>query len=32
VGVIRNGRFVYKKSFGYASLELSLPHTPQLVF
>lgn len=32
VGVIRNGRFVYRKSFGYASLELGVPLTPQLVF
>jgi len=31
-GVIRNGRFVYKKSFGYASLELGVPLTPQSVF
>src|ERR1700757_4355888 len=32
VGVIRNGRFVYKKSFGYASLELGVRLTPQSVF
>ena len=32
VGVIRNGRFVYRKSFGYASLELGVPLTPQSVF
>jgi len=32
VGVIRNGSFVYKKSFGYASLELAVPLTPQSVF
>jgi CubicO group peptidase (beta-lactamase class C family) len=32
VGVIRNGRFIYKKSFGYASLELGVPLTPQSVF
>jgi CubicO group peptidase (beta-lactamase class C family) len=32
VGVIRNGSFVYKKSFGYASLELGVPITPQSVF
>src|SRR4029077_8243735 len=25
VGVIRNGSFIYKKSFGYASLELGVP-------
>jgi CubicO group peptidase (beta-lactamase class C family) len=32
VGVIRNDRFVYKKSFGCASLELRVPLTPQSVF
>ena len=32
IGVIRNGGFVYKKSFGYASLELGVPLTPQSVF
>lgn len=32
VGVIRNGLFVYKKSFGYATLELGVPLTPQSVF
>ena len=32
VGVIRNGSFVYKKSFGYASLELGVPLTPPSVF
>jgi len=32
VGVIRNGSFVYKKSFGYASLELRVPLTPESVF
>ena len=32
VGVVRNGSFVYKKSFGYASLELGVPLTPQSVF
>jgi CubicO group peptidase (beta-lactamase class C family) len=32
VGVIRNGRFVHKKSFGYASLKLGVPLTPQSVF
>jgi len=32
VGVIRNGSFVYKKSFGYASLELAVPLTPESVF
>jgi CubicO group peptidase (beta-lactamase class C family) len=32
VGVIRNGQFVYKKSYGYASLELGVPLTPESVF
>ena len=32
VGVIRDGSFVYKKSFGYASLELGVPLTPESVF
>ena len=32
VGVIRNGSFVYKKSFGYASLELGVPLRPESVF
>jgi CubicO group peptidase (beta-lactamase class C family) len=32
VGVIRNGDFVYKRSFGYASLELGVPLTPASVF
>ena len=32
VGAIRNGSFVYKKSFGYASLELAVPLTPESVF
>jgi CubicO group peptidase (beta-lactamase class C family) len=32
VGVIRNGRYVYRKSFGYASLEFGVPLTPQSVF
>jgi CubicO group peptidase (beta-lactamase class C family) len=32
VGVIRNGQFVYKKSYGYASLELGVPLTQQSVF
>jgi CubicO group peptidase (beta-lactamase class C family) len=31
-GVIRNGSFVYKKSFGYASLELGVPLRPDSVF
>lgn len=32
VGVIHDGGFVYKKSFGYASLELAVPLTPESVF
>ncbi len=32
VGVIRDGEFVYKRSFGYASLELGVPLTPASVF
>jgi CubicO group peptidase (beta-lactamase class C family) len=32
VGAIRDGNFVYKKSFGYASLELAVPLTPASVF
>ena len=32
VGVVRNGSFVYKKSFGYGSLELGVPLTPESVF
>jgi CubicO group peptidase (beta-lactamase class C family) len=32
VGVIRDGNFVYKRSFGYASLELGVPLTPASVF
>lgn len=32
VGVIRNGQFVYKKSYGYASLELGVPLTQQSAF
>jgi CubicO group peptidase (beta-lactamase class C family) len=32
VGVIRNGDFIYKKSFGYGSLELGVPLTPESVF
>jgi CubicO group peptidase (beta-lactamase class C family) len=32
VGVIRNGGFGYKKSFGYASLELGARLTPESVF
>ena len=32
VGVIRDGEFVYNRSFGYASLELGVPLTPASVF
>lgn len=32
VGVIRDGEFVYKRSFGYASLELGVPLTSASVF
>jgi CubicO group peptidase (beta-lactamase class C family) len=32
VGVIRDGRFVYKKSLGSASLELGVPLRPESVF
>lgn len=32
VGVIRNGSFVYQKSYGYASLELAVPLTSASVF
>ena len=32
VGVIRDGDFVYKRSFGYASLELGVQLTPASVF
>lgn len=32
VGIIRNGSFVYRKSFGYASLEFGVPLTPESVF
>jgi CubicO group peptidase (beta-lactamase class C family) len=32
VGVIRNGNLIYKKAFGYASLELGAPLTPESVF
>jgi CubicO group peptidase (beta-lactamase class C family) len=30
--VIRDGNFVYKRSFGSASLELGVPLTPESVF
>ena len=32
VGVIRDGNFIYKGSFGYASLELGVPLTPESIF
>lgn len=32
VGIIHDGDFVYKRSFGYASLELGVPLTPASVF
>jgi len=32
VGVIRDGRFVYRKSYGAASLELGVPLSPESVF
>ena len=32
VGVVRDGKFVYRKSYGSASLELAVPLTPQSVF
>jgi CubicO group peptidase (beta-lactamase class C family) len=32
VGVIRNGNLIYKKAFGYASLELGVALTPESVF
>jgi CubicO group peptidase (beta-lactamase class C family) len=32
VGIIRDGDFVYKRSFGYASLELGVPLTSASVF
>jgi len=32
VGIIRDGNFIYKHSFGYASLELGVPLTPASVF
>ena len=32
VGIIRNSSFVYRKSFGYASLEFGVPLTPASVF
>lgn len=32
LGVIRDGRFLYRKSYGEASLELGVPITPESVF
>jgi CubicO group peptidase (beta-lactamase class C family) len=32
LGVIRDGNFIYRKSYGSASLELGVPLTPQSVF
>jgi CubicO group peptidase (beta-lactamase class C family) len=32
LGVVRDGEFLYKKGYGEASLELSVPLTPQSVF
>ena len=32
LGVVRNGAFVYRKSYGEASLELSVPFSPESVF
>lgn len=32
LGVIRNGAFVYRKSYGEASLEFSVPFSPESVF
>ena len=32
LGVIRDGAFVYRKSYGEASLELSVPFSPESVF
>ncbi|HMD40645.1 MAG TPA: serine hydrolase domain-containing protein [Candidatus Acidoferrum sp.] len=32
LGVVRDGNFIYKKGYGTASLELSVPLTPQSVF
>ncbi len=32
LGVIRDGKFAYRKSYGAASLELGVPLTPQSVF
>jgi CubicO group peptidase (beta-lactamase class C family) len=32
VGIIRDGDFIYKKSFGYASLELAVPLSSSSVF
>ena len=32
LGVVRNGAFVYRKSYGEASLELGVPFSPESVF
>jgi CubicO group peptidase (beta-lactamase class C family) len=32
LGIVRDGEFVYKKGYGEASLELSVPITPESVF
>ena len=32
VGVIRDGNFIYKRSFGYGSLELGVPLTSESIF
>jgi CubicO group peptidase (beta-lactamase class C family) len=32
IGVVRNGDFIYEKSFGYASLELGVPLRPGSIF
>src|SRR6266480_6676315 len=32
LGVVRDGKFVYKKSYGMASLELGVPITSESVF
>ena len=32
MGVIRNGRFVYRKGYGMGSIELGVPLSPSSVF
>ena len=32
VGVIRNGRLIYERGYGMASLELGAPNSPQMVY